>query len=156
MFFKTQYSVSCRRKRKNRPNRLGTLSSVARSRTRTALTTSSPRISSTDGAIVRRYLRIAQDSLEIAIAAPEKFSLAVKNHNRFRVIRQRERFLERGIAAADHAYYLAIVKRPVATGAVADAPAHQFGFAGNAEFFERRTGGDDDCFGAMLLFIGDD
>ena len=71
------------------------------------------------------------------------------------VIGQRQRFLQRRVAAADDADGLAVVQRAVAAGAMADAAAHEFFFSRDTEMLERRAGGDDHCFGLIAFFLRD-
>ena len=85
-----------------------------------------------------------------------KTFLPVQNQNRFREIRQRERFLQRRVAAAHDADCLAIVERSIAACAVAYAPAHQLCFSGDAELLEGRTRGDDNGFSSVPFLRSDD
>ena len=58
-------------------------------------------------------------------------------------VRQVQRLLDRGVAAADDAHFLAAVEEAVAGGAAADAAAHERLLGGQPEVLGRRAGGDD-------------
>ena len=56
---------------------------------------------------------------------------------------QVQRFLDRGVAAADHRHVLALVEEAVAGGAGRHALAHELLLGGQAEVLGRCAGGDD-------------
>src|SRR3546814_10269042 len=67
---------------------------------------------------------------------------AVDQRHVLRMIGQIERFLDCGIAAADHRHLLAAKEKAVAGGAGRNALAAQFLLARNAQPFGLRPGGD--------------
>ncbi len=58
-------------------------------------------------------------------------------------VREVERFLDCGVAAADHGHVLVAVEEPVAGGAGGHAAAHEFFLGRQAEVSRRGAGGDD-------------
>ncbi len=66
-----------------------------------------------------------------------------------------ERFLDRGIATADHRHVLPLVKKPVAGGAAGDAAPHEFLLGGQAQVHCGRTGGDDERIGGVRALVAD-
>ena len=58
-------------------------------------------------------------------------------------VREVERLLDGGVAAADDADFLAAIEEAVAGGAAADAAAHEGLLRGQSEVLGRRAGGDD-------------
>src|SRR5688572_19422904 len=93
-------------------------------------------------------LWLRQDSFLIHVLRGEALTI-LKNNDSVRIARQRKGLLQRRIASTNDADHLAFVERPIATRAVTDPFAGQFRFPGNAEFFYRRSGGDDDSLGAV-------
>jgi hypothetical protein len=67
------------------------------------------------------------------------------------VVGQVQRFLDRGVAAADHRDLLAAVEEPVAGGAGRDALAAEPLLAGHAEPLGLRAGGDDEHVADVLV-----
>ena len=62
---------------------------------------------------------------------------------------QEQRFLDRGVAAADHDDFLAAIEEAVAGGAGRDAKALEFFFRRHAEPARLRAGGEDHGFGEI-------
>jgi len=60
-------------------------------------------------------------------------------------IREEQRFLQRGVPAADHRHPLPAVKIPVAHRAVADAATFQLRFTRDVQAPVLRAGSDDDA-----------
>src|SRR5688572_16066652 len=104
--------------------------------------------------ITHLNLGLRQDSFLIHVLRGEALT-SQKNNDSVCMARERKGLLlQSRIASADHADDLLVVERPIATRAVADTFADQFRFAGNAEFFDRRTGGYDDSLGAVPFLRG--
>src|SRR5690606_33998476 len=88
-----------------------------------------------------RDLRMREQAvLENLLGA--QFVAAVNESHVVGVVGQVERFLDRGIAAADHRDFLAAVEEPVAGGAGGDALARKLLLSGNAKPLGLGTGGN--------------
>jgi hypothetical protein len=70
-------------------------------------------------------------------------------------VRQVQRFLHRGVAAADHGHVLVAEEEAVAGGAGRHALALEGVFGGQAEIFRRGAGGDDQRIAAVAARIAD-
>src|SRR5207247_4829853 len=83
-------------------------------------------------------------------------SSAVENRHLRRELRQEDRLLHRGVAAADDRDFLVTVERGVADGAVGDAAAVKGALGFEIELSCGRAGGDDHALGAVLVLANPD
>jgi hypothetical protein len=73
--------------------------------------------------------------------------------NLAREVGEIERFLDRGVAAADHQHLVALVEEAVAGRAGRDATAAEFLFRGQAEVFRGRARRDDERIAGVLAVV---
>jgi len=81
-------------------------------------------------------------------SARKWFAAMHEGHMR-REIGEKHRFLDRGVAAADHDDFLAAIEESVAGGAGRHANALEFFFRRRAEPARLRAGGENDGFGEI-------
>ena len=91
-----------------------------------------------NGAQTHRYLGLGGDGVNV-ICARAELHAPVQQVNLSRVVRQRQRFLQRRISAADDDHVLSLKERSVAVSALRHSLPFKLGFTGNAKPLDLRA-----------------